>query len=153
MNIGDVYMHAIFNQTHFTLYLPDYQWTESNGVMIKGFYDFEPITTNTTTLSTTSASTEIEPIRTNTTTLSTSESTEIEPITTYHPTTEQITQSTLKSTEIDEPITTLHQTTISHEKSSTRQRPSTIIPYNSSSRISNHSFFFIITFILTLYSQ
>lgn len=145
MNIGDVYMHAIFNQTHFNLYLPDYLWTDSNGVMIKGFYDFEPITTPHSTITITEN-----------TTILTSESTEIEPITESHPTTKQTTQSTLKSsTGIDKPITTLHQTTehsISTERS-TRQRPSTIIPYNSSSRISYHSFLIIITFIFTLYLQ
>ena len=138
MNIGDIYMHAIFNQTHFNLYLPDYLWTDSNGVMIKGFYDFEPITTPHSTITITEN-----------TTILTSESTEIEPITESHPTTKQTTQSTLKSST---GITTTTDHSISTERS-TRQRPSTIIPYNSSSRISYHSFLIIITFIFTLYLQ
>ena len=59
MDIGDIYMHAFFNQTHFTLYLPDYQWTDASGVLVKGFNGFEPITTSqSTTQKSTTESTE-----------------------------------------------------------------------------------------------
>ena len=57
MNIDDIYMHAFFNQTHFKLYLPDYQWPESSGVMVKGFNGFEPTTTSQPTTKQTTQST------------------------------------------------------------------------------------------------
>ena len=59
MDIGDIYMHAFFNQTHFKLYLPDYQWADASGIMVKGFNGFEPITTaQSTTKQTTQSTTE-----------------------------------------------------------------------------------------------
>ena len=57
MDNTTIYFHAIFNTTHFKMYLPDYQWVDASGVMVKGFNGFEPITTSQPTTKQTTQST------------------------------------------------------------------------------------------------
>ena len=52
-------MHVFYNTTHFKIYLPDNQWSESSSVFVNGFDGFEPITTpKPTTKQTTQLTTE-----------------------------------------------------------------------------------------------